>query len=109
MTRVKCTEKNFNDTQKYKTTASPPVSGSLNEGEYGGLPRESLRKTWTIDLLYIMTPGVFRDKKIFEMAIPFCLGTIILKSIFNFGPRIILGKMKVGTLSSNYHIQYKVF
>jgi hypothetical protein len=30
LTRVKCTEKNFDDSQNQETTASPPVSGSMN-------------------------------------------------------------------------------
>lgn len=54
-------------------------------------------------------PGVFSGKKIFFLDKTLLSGQYNLEINFQFQKTIILGKMKVGTLLSNYHIQYTEF
>jgi hypothetical protein len=65
LTCVKCTEKIFDSCQKYKTTASPPVSGSLYLVGVEAFLRVSACEKRTIDFIVFFNRGVYYGKKIF--------------------------------------------
>lgn len=96
---------------------SPPMRGSMKLWGWTIDLWYFLRNKWTIDFVYlseieVIPPdlrGYFREKKFFFLDKTLLSGQYNLEINFQFQKTIILGKRKVGTLLSNYHIQYTEF